>query len=110
MKKRRREKNDMKKEKRGIRFGYFAIASVFLFNPMIATIDVLPDFIGYLLICSALSGLCEINEHFWEARSYFNKLLYISVAKFALSSITMLQDVISEDTYILLYLLAGYFG
>lgn len=87
-----------------IKFGYFAIAAVFLWNPMMGTIDVLPDFIGYLLICSALTGLSEINDHFAEALSGFRKLVYVSLLKFALSSFIVFKNYSSEDTFTLLYL------
>ena len=94
----------MKRERKGIRFAPFAIASLFLFNPMMGTIDILPDFIGYLLISRSLVGLCEINEHFVEARGYFNKLLYISIAKFGISAFMLFKNFLSGEIFILLYL------
>ena len=94
----------MKKSVNKIKFGYFALAAVFLWNPMMATIDILPDFIGYLLICSALSALSEINDHFAEALTSFRRLMYVSVVKFALSSFMVFKNYSSEGTFTLLYL------
>ena len=94
----------MKRERKKIRFGLFITSALFLCNPLMATIDILPDFIGYLIICSSLSGLCEINEHFVEAQRSFYKLLYVSIARFALSTFMILKNFSPTETFTLLYL------
>ena len=62
-------------------FKTIAIALIFLFNPNIAVIDILPDFIGYILICMALVNLADINESLGDALSAFKKLIFIDAAK-----------------------------
>ena len=94
----------MKREHKKIRFGLFIVAAVFLCNPLMATIDILPDFIGYLIICASLSGFCEINEYFVEAQRNFYKLLYVSIARFALSTFMILKNFSASETFTLLYL------
>lgn len=90
--------------KRKIRFGHFILAAVFFCNPYMGTIDILPDFIGYLIICAAISPLCEINEHFSAARNGFLKALYVAIARLALSSFMTFNNFLSNDTFILFFL------
>lgn len=59
----------------------FIPAAIFLFNPNVNLLDVLPDFIGYLLIYRALSGIDELVPHFDTARRGFLKLFWIALAK-----------------------------
>ena len=54
---------------------------VFLFNPEIAVIDILPDFIGYSLICAGLVNLSDMYYQFADARRGFAKGIIISAAK-----------------------------
>ena len=42
-------------------------AFCFLFNPNIAVIDFLPDFIGYFFLCIGLSKMADLNEELYEA-------------------------------------------
>ena len=46
-------------------------ALCFLFNPNIAVIDVLPDFIGYIFLCLALSEIADLNDDLAEAKTAF---------------------------------------
>lgn len=59
-----------------IGFGALAVASVFLFDPNIAILDLLPDFIAYIMIVSALLPL-----------SYICPKLEVAVSKFALAAV-----------------------
>ena len=70
----------MKKQSK-IQFLPIGLSLIFLFNPNIAVIDVLPDFIGYILISLALIKLSDINETIAEAASLFNKMILIDAAK-----------------------------
>lgn len=94
----------MQRVKRKISFGLFILAAVFFCNPYMGTIDILPDLIGYLVLCTAISPLCEINEHFVVARNGFLKALYVAIARFALSFIMLYQNFLSNDTFILFFL------
>ena len=90
--------------KRRIRFGFFIIAAIFFFNPYIGTIDLLPDFIGYLFVCASISPLCEINGHFADAQKGFYKATAVAAARFALTSLMTFNNFLSNDTFILFFL------
>ncbi len=74
----------MQKEKKlnGIGLGYLIAAAVFLFNPNISVIDVLPDFIGYFLFTAGLAKIADIMPRFADVKETFGKLAWISLAKF----------------------------
>ena len=58
-----------------------AVALIFLFNPPINIIDILPDFIGYFLLLTALEDAQEVFPRFDEAYQGFKKMLWISLSK-----------------------------
>ena len=60
---------------------YLIISAIFLFNPVLSNLDVLPDFIGYFLIMLALSQATYTNENAQDAYNSARKLLIISIAK-----------------------------
>ena len=57
---------------------------VFFFNPCINMLDLLPDFIGAVLIMTGLSKMYMYNANFEDAKKSAKYLLWISVVKFAL--------------------------
>lgn len=57
------------------------LAAIFLFNPNINLLDILPDFIGYLALYAALSRIDGLVPHFDTARRGILKLLWIAIAK-----------------------------
>jgi len=63
--------------------GFFCIlfSSVFLFNPVVAFVDVLPDFFGYLLLYVGLYKLSDMNAHIEEARNKIRTLLWVGVGQ-----------------------------
>ena len=63
--------------------GLIIAAFFFLFNPNIIIIDLLPDVIGYVLMCMGLSQLSLINPSFEEAIAKFKKMIFVSLGKFA---------------------------
>ncbi len=69
------------KSKKPINFGAIGIAMIFLFNPNVNIIDVLPDFIGYILLCVAITSLADINDTVAEALEAFKRLIFIDAAK-----------------------------
>lgn len=72
----------MSVKKRGyINFGAIGLSLIFLFNPNIALIDVLPDFIGYILLCLSISRLADISEKLSEALVAFKKMIFVDGAK-----------------------------
>ncbi len=69
------------KKKKIINFSAIGLSLVFLLNPNINIIDFLPDFIGYILLCVALTSLSDINETVADALGMFKKLILIDAAK-----------------------------
>ncbi|MBP5173790.1 MAG: hypothetical protein ILP01_02475 [Clostridia bacterium] len=67
--------------RRYLRFGIILAAPFFLFNPVYAVIDPIPDWIGYILLCVALSRLCDVNGHFDDAHRSFFRLALIDALK-----------------------------
>ncbi|MBR5445546.1 MAG: hypothetical protein IKV57_05465 [Clostridia bacterium] len=63
-------------------FGYLLIGFLFLINPVIHVLDVLPDCIGYFLIVKGLSKTALFVDHLSAARGHFWKLALITLAKF----------------------------
>lgn len=64
-------------------FGMLAIcfSFLFLFNPTVSPIDILPDLIGYILLCSALRAFADLNDDIDTARRYFQYMILVDVLK-----------------------------
>lgn len=69
----------MKKEKNSLGLILICLAPLFLFNPSLTVLDVLPDVFGYFLLCVGLIKLSDMNHHFEESLNYFKKMLLVSV-------------------------------
>lgn len=63
-------------------------ALVFLFNPNIGLVDFLPDFIGYLLLCSSLKHVAFIDEHIAEGRALMRRMVLITLGRFVALFVT----------------------
>ncbi|MBQ9085816.1 MAG: hypothetical protein IJY47_01360 [Clostridia bacterium] len=61
--------------------GWLSIAFVFFLNPNISVIDLLPDFIGYLILCRGLSKIADLNESIENAVSLFRKMIFVDLGK-----------------------------
>ena len=70
-------------ENKRIRISFigFIFASIFIFNPNINIIDLLPDFIGYIIITVSISKIADLNETLDEARIAFQRMIWIDAAK-----------------------------
>ena len=68
-------------KKNNISWGMLPIAFIFLFNPTIAIIDPLPDFIGYIILSVALSKIAMISESLYDAKRAFERLVILDVGK-----------------------------
>ena len=82
----------MKARAKNLRTGCLFAAAFFLFNPNITILDLLPDFIGYLLILRAISGLRDIIPHFEEASLALRRLLWMTALRLP-AFITMMGQV-----------------
>ncbi len=60
---------------------YLVLALVFLFNPNINIIDLLPDFIAYFIIAKMLEKAADCAPYFEEARASALKLAWTTLAK-----------------------------
>lgn len=79
--------------------GMIAAGMIFLFNPCVNIVDVLPDFIGYALIIFGLTKTAFLDERLKDARRGMSKMFLISVIKTAL--ITLLPRV--DSTMVLVF-------
>ncbi len=66
-----------------MKIGYILAGMIFLFNPHIHIIDVLPDVIGYMLILHGLSKISDLERNLLAAKNRFFKLAWLSAAKLA---------------------------
>ena len=57
-------------------------ACFFLFNPNVIVIDFLPDFIGYILLCAALTRLADLDDRIADAVTGFKKMIFVDAGKF----------------------------
>ncbi|MBE6667050.1 MAG: hypothetical protein E7607_01905 [Ruminococcaceae bacterium] len=57
------------------------ISFIFLFNPNVSIIDVLPDFIGYILLCCALTKIADINDYLYDALKIFKRMILVDAGK-----------------------------
>lgn len=69
------------KRERGLGLGWILAAPIFLCNPNFIVIDVLPDWIGYFLLCCGLSKLGELNGSVGAAVTAFRRMIWIDAAK-----------------------------
>ena len=70
-----------KKTGKYLGLGIAAISAIFLFNPDVAIIDVLPDFIGYTLLAVALRFARDLSPHFENAWRKFRILAVMTLFK-----------------------------
>ena len=70
-----------KKTGKYLGLGIAAISAIFLFNPDVAIIDVLPDFIGYTLLAVALRFARDLSPHFENAWRKFRILPVLSLQR-----------------------------
>ncbi len=57
------------------------LAGIFLCNPVTAFVDLLPNCIGYLLLCIGLSRLADLDGHMLDAVRRFRILALLGVAQ-----------------------------
>lgn len=72
------------------------LAFAFLFNPNISIIDVLPDFIGYIIISAALVRPAMISESLADAKKAFERMVLIDAGKYIVLIWVFGIDALSE--------------
>ncbi len=87
------------------RIGRIALGILFLLNPNVNVVDLLPDFIGCLLILSGLSSLRDISDSLEEARLNFLRLFWVSLSHIPAFVIMIMisSTYMSEKTIILVF-------
>lgn len=75
-----------------MKIGYMIIGCIFLCNPFINIIDILPDCIGYLFILKALSELSDLERNIGSARKKFKAAAWVSLVKCLLVLGSMIYD------------------
>ena len=70
-----------KQKKESLGLAWIGAGLIFLCNPLINIIDILPDFIGLLMIMHGLSKAAEVADHLGDARDCFAKLAVLSAAQ-----------------------------
>lgn len=81
---------------------YIIIGLIFLINPNIEVIDVLPDFIGTILIILGINKFADINERISAAKKSLLICTYLNAVK-CLSILTFLFISSSEMTWMLVF-------
>ncbi|MBQ9784029.1 MAG: hypothetical protein IJW29_00860 [Clostridia bacterium] len=67
------------KAKRKLGLFLLVPAVLFLFEPILAFTDALPNCIGYLLLCAAISQVADLNDRIADALERFKKMIWVGV-------------------------------
>lgn len=70
--------------------------AIFLINPNINVVDILPDFIAWFILAKLFEGAADSAPYFEEARSSFLKLGWINLAK--IPALFLIITIRSKDT------------
>lgn len=68
-----------KKENSGL--GAIIFALILIINPNINIVDLLPDFVGYVILIRAISTAALTAPYFAEAKTYLTRLMWLSVLR-----------------------------
>lgn len=60
---------------------YVMLGGIFLCNPVVGFVDVLPDLVGCLLISVGLLRLADLNGHILESAQRFRVMLFVGVGQ-----------------------------
>lgn len=66
-----------------IGFGWILASAFFLWNPVIAMVDLPPDLIGYLLLYAGISRFADLGGELGEGQARWRKVLWLSFGKAA---------------------------
>ena len=93
-----------KVKNKNLYIGYITAGFIFLFFPSLSIFDIMPDFIGYLLITKGVTCLFDLNEDIFSARSSFIKLFFINLAKTVITPLLMsLNDETTTMTAVFIF-------
>lgn len=91
-------------------FKLIGLGLIFLLDFNVNTIDILPDFIGLILISAGLGKAWYINENLSKAKNYINIFFLVSLSKFVWNIIYLLIDSEMFDSSLILLLTVIFSG
>ena len=62
---------------------WLLLGGCFLWNPIVGVKDVLPDVVGYLLICVGIAKFADLNERMAEAQKAFRAMAWVGLGQMA---------------------------
>jgi len=88
-----------------LKVGMLLSGVIFFFNPCVNLVDILPDFIGCILMLAGLYALRDLCGYFEDARRDFLRLFWVSLSKIPAFVImfSISQRNVNEKTTILLF-------
>jgi len=84
---------------KGLGFGYLFAAVIFLCNPCLNIIDILPDFFGYCFLIAGLNKWADLCPNIAEAVRNLSRLRWFMLLKLLAIALVPLVD----NTYVLLF-------
>ena len=89
-----------KKRNNGKDFALIIAGTALLANPCVNVLDVLPDFVGMLLILRGITKMGATDTHAGEARSLMKKAMWVSLGKLFVMILSITSKLF--DSYMLL--------
>ena len=83
--------------------GYITIGVIFLFNPMISLLDVLPDFIGYIFILVSIYKLADMTNLMDKIHRHILYLTAVSIARLVLSIVLVADDKVLSLIFVFVF-------
>ena len=90
-----------------MRIGYILAGLLFFINPNILVVDLLPDFIGVILILYGIAHAAEVDERMAQTRRSLYVLLAVGIGRFLC---TFLTPIIAPSEYTWFLVFAFCFG
>ncbi len=85
--------------KKRLGYGYFIAAVIFIFNPCVNIVDILPDFFGYLFLLKGLEKWADLCPNIADAVSGLGRLRWFMLIKLP---VVLLIPIFKDDTFVLL--------
>ena len=70
-----------RKVRKNLGLSFIIAGAVFLSNPDLVILDVLPDFIGYFFIMAGLSQIADLSDELTDAVKHFKRLFVLSIVQ-----------------------------
>ncbi len=93
------KQNHTESPKKRLGYGYFIAAVIFIFNPCVNIVDVLPDFFGYLFLLKGLEKWADLCPNIADATEGLGRLRWFMLLKLP---VILLIPLFRDDTFVLL--------